>query len=155
MDKFGLYTLHARKISNVGVYNMVHVFPHIRSFTCWEPQFDIADMNYFSHLSQVRKIYFLEIIGWVLRCKIEIETSILSRQQLTLLRIPFTEVIVNQILRYIEMNDLAVSSSKAFSSSNDHGSLQARERKHLEKICLEFVMQVRIKHEFFIFHQIA
>ena len=57
MDKFGLYTLHARKISNVGVYNMVHVFPHIRSFTCWEPQFDIADMNYFSHLSQVRKIY--------------------------------------------------------------------------------------------------
>ena len=60
MDKFGLYTLHARKISNVGVYNMVHVFPHIRSFTCWEPQFDIADMNYFSHLSQVRKIYSFE-----------------------------------------------------------------------------------------------
>jgi len=91
---------------------MVHVFPHIRSFTCWEPQFDIADMNYFSHLSQ-----------------------------LTLLRIPFTEVIVNQILRYIEMHDLAVSSSKAFSSGNDQGSMQARERKHLEKICLEFVMQ--------------
>ena len=71
-----------------------------------------------------------------------------------MLRIPFTEVIVNQILRYIEMHDLAVSSSKAFSSSNDHGSLQARERKHLEKICLEFVMQVRIKQEVFIFHQI-
>ena len=52
------------------------------------------------------------------------------------------------------MHDLAVSSSKAFSSSNDHGSLQARERKHLEKICLEFVMQVRIKQEVFIFHQI-
>ena len=46
------------------------------------------------------------------------------------------------------MHDLAVSSSKAFSSSNDHGSLQARDRKHLEKICLEFVMQVRIKQEF-------
>ena len=72
-----------------------------------------------------------------------------------MLRIPFTEVIVNQILRYIEMHDLAVSSSKAFSSSNDHGSLQARERKHLEKICLEFVMQVRIKQEVFIFHQIT
>ena len=57
-----------------------------------------------------------------------------------------SEVIVNQILRYIEMHDLAVSSSKAFGSGNDQGSLQARERKHLEKICLEFVMQVRIKH---------
>ena len=54
MDKFSLYTLHARKISNVGVYNMVHVFPHIRAFTCWEPQFDIADMNYFSYLCQVK-----------------------------------------------------------------------------------------------------
>ena len=130
---------------------MVHVFPHIRSFTCWEPQFDIADMNYFSHLSQVRKIHSFQkslarSIIW--RCKIEMQTSIFSRQQLTLLRIPFTEVIVNQILRYIEMHDLAVSSSKAFSSSNDHGSLQARERKHLEKICLEFVMQVRIHKNF-------
>ena len=80
MDKFGLYTLHARKISNVGVYNMVHVFPHIRSFTCWEPQFDIADMNYFSHLSQVRKIYLQKIYRYILRCKIEMQTSILSRQ---------------------------------------------------------------------------
>ena len=63
MDKFGLYTLHARKISNVGVYNMVHVFPHIRAFTCWEPQFDIADMNYFAHLCQVeRKIRFISRI---------------------------------------------------------------------------------------------
>ena len=79
MDKFGLYTLHARKISNVGVYNMVHVFPHIRSFTCWEPQFDIADMNYFSHLSQVRKIYSFKK-SLALRCKIEMQTSILSRQ---------------------------------------------------------------------------
>ena len=76
MDKFGLYTLHARKISNVGVYNMVHVFPHIRSFTCWEPQFDIADMNYFSHLSQVRKIYSFKksfarsIFDSKLRCKL-------------------------------------------------------------------------------------
>ena len=83
MDKFGLYTLHARKISNVGVYNMVHVFPHIRSFTCWEPQFDIADMNYFSHLSQVRKIYSFKkslARSFSLRCNIEMQTSILSRQ---------------------------------------------------------------------------
>ena len=53
------------------------------------------------------------------------------------------------------MHDVAVSSSKAFSSGNDHGSLEARERNHLEKICLEFVMQVGIKKEVFIFHQIA
>ena len=61
MDKFGLYTLHARKISNVGIYNMVHVFPHIRAFTCWEPQFDIADMNYFAHLRQVSLKYDLHL----------------------------------------------------------------------------------------------
>ena len=24
------------------MYNMVHVFPHVRSFTCWEPQFDLV-----------------------------------------------------------------------------------------------------------------
>ena len=51
--------------------------------------------------------------------------------QLTLLRIPFTEVIVNQILRYIETH-----------GGHDAGSDHGRERKHLEKICLEFVMQV-------------
>lgn len=112
MDKFGLYTLHARKISNVGVYNMVHVFPHIRAFTCWEPQFDIADMNYFVHL-----------------------------RQLTLLRIPFTEVILNQILRYIECHDVAASNAKDFNGTRDTGSSQVRQRQHLEKICLEFVMQ--------------
>ena len=54
MDKFELYTLHSRKItSSVGIYNMVHVFPHVRSFTCWEPQFDIADLRYFTSLKNL------------------------------------------------------------------------------------------------------
>ena len=62
--------------------------------------------------------------------------------QLTLLRIPFTEVIVNQILRYIESHDAAASTTKDFNGGHDAGSENVRERKHLEKICLEFVMQV-------------
>ena len=53
MDKFGLYTLHARKISDVGMYNMVHVFPFVKNFTCWEPQFDLTDLIYFCHLRQL------------------------------------------------------------------------------------------------------
>ena len=71
MDKFELYTLHSRKItSSVGIYNMVHVFPHVRSFTCWEPQFDIADLRYFTSL-----------------------------KNLTLLRIPFTGTRAKNCLR--------------------------------------------------------
>ena len=100
MDKFGLYTLHARKITNVGFYNMVHVFPFVRSFTCWEPQFDIVDLRYFSHL-----------------------------KHLTLLRIPFTETILRQILRYMECTNCPKSKGNIFNSNQ------------LEKVCLEFVMQ--------------
>ena len=62
--------------------------------------------------------------------------------QLTLLRIPFTEVIVNQILRYIESHDAAASNKGDFKIGHDSGSERTKDRKHLEKICLEFVMQV-------------
>ena len=51
-------------------------------------------------------------------------------------------MIVNQILRYIECHDAAASNTKDFNGGHDVGSEHARERKHLEKICLEFVMQV-------------
>lgn len=101
MDKFGLHVLHTRKISSVGIYNMVHVFPHVRSFTCWDPQFDISDMSYFGHL-----------------------------RHLTLLRIPYSENALHQIMRYIERND---TSSAAL-------QLPAN-RLLLERVCLEFVMQ--------------
>merc|ERR1711928_292254 len=39
MDKFPLVTLHSRKVSYTGMYNLVHVFSNIRSLTCWEPLF--------------------------------------------------------------------------------------------------------------------
>ena len=53
MDTFGLYSLHARNISNMGAYNMVHVFPHVQAFTCWDPHFDISDLKYFTNLKHL------------------------------------------------------------------------------------------------------
>lgn len=55
------------------MYNMVHVFPHVKSFTCWEPQFELTDFSYFYCLRQI-----------------------------TLLRINFSETTVSQLLKYIE-----------------------------------------------------
>ena len=71
MDKFTLQNLHARKISDVGMYNMVHVFPFVEHFTCWEPAFDLADLIYFCHL-----------------------------KQLTLLRVVFSEAVFQQLLKF-------------------------------------------------------
>ena len=71
--------------------------------------------------------------------------------QLTLLRIPFTELIVSQILRYIETHDAAALNTKDFYNGGQNDlhshcshacSSQNRDIQHLEKICLEFVMQV-------------
>ena len=56
IDKFPLVTLHTRKVSYTGMYNLVHVFPLVRSLTCWEPLFDIADLAYLPHLKQVTLI---------------------------------------------------------------------------------------------------
>ena len=56
MDKFPLVTLHSRKVSYTGMYNLVHVFSNIRSLTCWEPLFDIADLAYLPHLKQITLI---------------------------------------------------------------------------------------------------
>jgi hypothetical protein len=56
MDKFPLVTLHSRKVSYTGMYNLVHVFSNIRSLTCWEPMFDIADLAYLPHLKQITLI---------------------------------------------------------------------------------------------------
>jgi len=56
MDKFPLVSLHSRKVSYTGMYNLVHVFPQIRSLTCWEPMFDIADLAYLPLLKQITLI---------------------------------------------------------------------------------------------------
>ena len=56
IDKFPLVTLHTRKVSYTGMYNLVHTFPMVRSLTCWEPLFDIADLAYLPHLKQVTLI---------------------------------------------------------------------------------------------------
>ena len=71
MDKFNLRNLHARKISDVGMYNMVHVFPFVETFTCWEPAFDLTDLIYFCHL-----------------------------KQLTLCRVVFSEAVFHQLLKF-------------------------------------------------------
>ena len=73
MDKFTCKDLHARKISDVGMYNMVHVFPFVETFTCWEPAFDLTDMIYFCHL-----------------------------KQLTLLRVIFSEAVFHQLLKFFQ-----------------------------------------------------
>ena len=58
---------------------------------------------------------------------------------------------MNQILRYIETHDVVASNTKDFNVGGQNElqnlcshvcSSQNKERKHLEKICLEFVMQV-------------
>jgi len=56
MDKFPLVSLHSRKVSYTGMYNLVHVFSNIRCLTCWEPMFDIADLAYLPHLKQITLI---------------------------------------------------------------------------------------------------
>jgi len=56
MDKFPLVSLHSRKVSYTGMYNLVHVFANIRSLTCWEPMFDIADLAYLPHLKHITLI---------------------------------------------------------------------------------------------------
>ena len=56
IDKFSLVTLHTRKVSYTGMYNLVHVFPLVKSFTCWEPMFDIGDLAYLPHLKHVTLI---------------------------------------------------------------------------------------------------
>ena len=53
------------------MYNMVHVFPYVEHFTCWEPAFDLSDLIYFCHL-----------------------------KQLTLLRVVFTETVFQQLLKF-------------------------------------------------------
>ena len=44
------------------MYNLVHVFPQIRSLTCWEPMFDIADLAYLPLLKQITLIRCLLLI---------------------------------------------------------------------------------------------
>jgi len=97
MDKFPLITLHARKVSFTGMYNMVHVFSNIRSLTCWEPMFDIWDLSYFPHL-----------------------------RQLTLIRVRYSELVLNSIIHYFE---------------------HCKGAKQLEKICLEFIVQDQDIHD--------
>lgn len=75
IDTFGLLSVHTRKISNMGMYNLVHVLLDLQSLTCWEPQFDLADLTY---LKNVR--------------------------QLTLLRINYDENVLRQLMKYIETN---------------------------------------------------
>ena len=59
MDQFSVTNLHARKIGDVGMYNMVHVFPYVEQFTCWEPAFDLADLVYFC---QLKELYLLRVV---------------------------------------------------------------------------------------------
>jgi len=56
IDKYPLVTLHTRKVSYTGMYNLVHVFTMVRSLTCWEPLFDIGDLAYLPHLRHVTLI---------------------------------------------------------------------------------------------------
>jgi len=91
MDKFPLLSLHARKVSYTGMYNLVHVFGNIKSLTCWEPMFDIWDLSYLPIL-----------------------------RHLTLIRVRYSEPVLSSIIHYFE---------------NCKGA------KHLEKICLEFIVQ--------------
>ena len=62
-----------------------------RSLTCWEPMFDIWDLSYFPHL-----------------------------RQLTLIRVRYSESVLNSIIYYFE---------------------NCKRAKYLEKICLEFIVQ--------------
>ena len=56
IDKYPLVSLHSRKVSYTGMYNLVHTFPQVRSFTCWEPLFDIGDLAYLPHVKHVTLI---------------------------------------------------------------------------------------------------
>jgi len=91
MDTFPLVALHARKVSFTGMYNLVHVFSNIKSLTCWEPMFDLWDLSYLPNL-----------------------------RQLTLIRVRYSEPVLNSIFHYFE---------------------SCKGAKRLEKICLEFIVQ--------------
>ena len=55
-DTYPLFTLHTRKVSYTGMYNLVHTFPLVCSLTCWEPLIDFGYVAYLPHLKQVTLI---------------------------------------------------------------------------------------------------
>ena len=66
---FGLNSVHTRKISTQGMQSLSGSMPLIQSLTCWEPQFDLAD------LASLRRV-----------------------RRLTLLRLAFNDAVVRQVL---------------------------------------------------------
>jgi len=69
IDKYPLVSLHTRKVSYTGMYNLVHTFPLVRSFTCWEPLFDIADLAYLpqvKHVTLIRIRYSDQMLGSII-----------------------------------------------------------------------------------------
>ncbi len=114
MDKFSIKNLHARKISDVGMYNMVHVFPCVEKFTCWEPAFDLADLIYFCHL-----------------------------KELTLLRVVFSDAVFQQLLKFFKTSQTyylhAVQGLTP--TPNLAGAKDGIRSCKLRKVILEFVLQ--------------
>ncbi len=67
----GLLSVHARKVTDAGMRNLVLTMPRIRSLTCWEPQFELQTL---CHLNRLRNV--------------------------TLLRISFSQTMMEEIIRY-------------------------------------------------------
>jgi hypothetical protein len=113
---FSLRTLHARKISDVGMYNMVHVFPFVQDFTCWEPLFNLTDLIYFCHL-----------------------------KKLTLHRIVFTETVFSQLLKFFATCRSYFHDDRHGVSTAAPSDIATKESASckLEKLSLEFVLQVK------------
>ena len=69
IHKYPLVSLHTRKVSYTGMYNLVHTFPLVRSLTCWEPLFDIADLAYLpqvKHVTLIRIRYSDQMLGSII-----------------------------------------------------------------------------------------
>ena len=65
IHKYPLVSLHTRKVSYTGMYNLVHTFPLVRSLTCWEPLFEIGDLAYLpqvKHVTLIRIRYRINIL---------------------------------------------------------------------------------------------
>jgi len=113
MDKFTLRNLHARKISDAGMYNMVHVFPYVEHFTCWEPAFDLSDLIYFCHL-----------------------------KQLTLLRVVFTETVFQQLLKFFRTSQTYyLHAVQGLTTTASNNSKKIAQPCKLQKLVLELVLQ--------------
>jgi hypothetical protein len=90
MDRFCLLSLHARRISDVGMYNLVHIVPQVKCLTIWDPVSDINDLVYLPDL-----------------------------MNLTLLRIFFGDTVILQLQNYLREKKCLEKLSLDFAISDD------------------------------------